>query len=684
MKGESELSQLRNIGIIAHIDAGKTTTTERILFYTGRSHKIGEVHDGAATMDWMAQEQERGITITSAATTCFWKRSDRSYQINIIDTPGHVDFTIEVERSLRVLDGAVVVFCAVSGVQPQSEAVWRQADHYGVPRLAFINKMDRIGADPQAVLGQMKELLGATPVLINLPMGREEKFSGVIDLLEMEALVFQEEKLGAEVQRGPIPEEFIEESRLAREELIDVVTQLDDRLLELALEGEPISAADLKEVIRKGCIANQLVPVFAGSAFKNKGVQPLLDGVVDFLPSPVDVPDALGHDWKDLSKEIPCPANKDAELAALLFKVQSDSFAGSLNYLRVYSGQFKVGDQLYNPAKDKKERVSKIFQMHANKREEVESAQAGSIVAVIGLNHSTTGDTLCFKGHEVLLEKIQAPVPVITIAIEPKTKADQDKLQEGLAKLEREDPSFSVGRDKETGQILIAGMGELHLEIQVDRLGREFGLKVNTGKPQVAYRESVERRAKGEEVFDRPLLGKPTWARVQVECEPLGVGEASEVEFHPSVAVTSELAALIKEGIEEGLGSGVLEGYPVINVRTKVLQVEVKEEAFNAQAFKIAAGMAFRKALLGGGPIKLEPVMKVEVITPPEFTGEIIGDLNARRGRVQSIEEKKGAQIIHVGVALSTMFGYLTGLRSLSQGRATFSMMFDHYEKTAL
>jgi len=681
---ESALSSTRNIGIIAHIDAGKTTTTERILYYTGRSHKIGEVHDGAATMDWMAQEQERGITITSAATTCTWKRSDRSYQINLIDTPGHVDFTIEVERSLRVLDGAVVVFCAVSGVQPQSETVWRQADHYQVPRLAFINKMDRVGADHQVVIDQVKEILGTIPVLVNLPIGSEDQFRGVVDLIEMRALVFKEDQFGTEYEVSAIPEEMQAEVELARETLIDELTQLDDQLLEKALGDEEITPAELRAVMRKGCLANRLTPVLVGSSFKNKGVQPLLDAVIDFLPSPTDVVAAVGHNPSNLEQTIDCPADSEADLAVLLFKVQNDPFAGSLNYLRIYSGTFKAGEQLCNPAKDKKERIGKIFKMHANKREELDHAEAGDIVAVVGLNHSTTGDTLCRKGKEILLEQIDIPVPVISIAIEPKTKADQDKLADGLAKLTKEDPSFAVGRDSETGQVLISGMGELHLEIQLDRLGREFGLKVNTGKPQVAYRETVSRQATVSEVFDKPLLGKPAWAKVQLECTPLEVGEPNQVDFADGLELTDEMQRLMSEGINEGLASGVIAGYPVINLRAKVSAVEKRDEAFNPQAYKIAAGMALRKALLDAGPVKLEPVMKVEVTCPAEFTGDVIADLNSRGGRVQSIEDKKGAQVVHVGVALSAMFGYLTSLRSLSQGRATFSMMFDHYEKTIL
>jgi len=681
---ESPLSGTRNIGVIAHIDAGKTTTTERILYYTGKSHKIGEVHDGAATMDWMAQEQERGITITSAATTCAWKRSDRSYQINLIDTPGHVDFTIEVERSLRVLDGAVVVFCAVSGVQPQSETVWRQADHYQVPRLAFINKMDRVGADHLAVVAQMEEVLLTTPVLINLPIGSEDQFTGVVDLIEMQALVFNEDQMGSEYVVSSIPADMQGEVELAREVLIDVLTQFDDELLEKALNEEEISADDLRAVLRQSCLANKLTPVMVGSSFKNKGVQPLLDAVIDFLPSPLDVAVAVGHNPAKLEQLIDCPADPDAELAILLFKVQNDPFAGSLNYLRIYSGTFKAGEQLYNPAKDKKERIGKIFKMHANKREELTQAGAGDIVAVIGLNHSTTGDTLCRKGKEILLEQILVPVPVISIAVEPKTKADQDKLSDCLERLTKEDPSFIVGRDAETGQVLISGMGELHLEIQMDRLGREFGLKVNTGKPQVAFRETVSAKTRTEEIFDKPLLGKPTWAKVSIECVPLEMGEPNQVEFVGHLDVTDELKQLMSEGINEGLASGVIAGYPVINLKTRVLSAERRDEAFNPQAYKIAAGMALRKALLAAGPVKLEPVMKVEVTCPAEYTGDIIADLNSRGGRVQSIEEKKGAQIIHVGVALSTMFGYLTSLRSLSQGRATFSMMFDRYEKTAL
>mgnify|MGYP006287176663 CR=1 FL=1 len=681
MKKVTDLTKLRNIGFVAHIDAGKTTTTERIIYYSGKSHKIGEVHDGAAVMDWMAQEQERGITITAASTSCFWKYRDDTFQINILDTPGHVDFTVEVERSLRVLDGVVVIFCGVGGVEPQSETVWRQADRYKVPRLAFINKMDRVGADYYGVLKQMKEILQTEPVSITIPMGQEDDFGGVIDLLTMTAFTFGDDNYGMSVVQTDIPDEYKEKAKTARDDLLEQLTLFDDELLEAVLNEEEISTDQIRVSIRKSCLANMITPVYCGSAFKNKGIQPVLNGIVEFLPSPLDLPPIEGEDLKG-KKTIKRHPDPEEPLSALLFKIQSDSFARSINYLRIYSGTLKVGEQVYNPVKDKKERISKIFLLHANKREEVDQAIAGDIVAVTGLNHSTTGDTICRKGSEIILERIESPNPVISIAIEPKTKADQDRLDDCLSRLEMEDPSFSVGKDKETGQILISGMGELHLDILVDRLKREFKLDVNTGKPQVAYRETVEKSATATEVFDHPLAGKAAYGSCTLEVSPLKEGEKNVVEFSSDLEeLDSHLKQMIKEGVEEGFGSGVMSGYPVLYTRVTVKDVEIREEEFNPQAFKIAASMAFRKCLLQGEPVLLEPIMKVEVTTPEEFTGDIIGDLNSRKGRVKSIDDKKGIQIVSVSVALSTMFGYLTILRSLSQGRATFSMMFDHYEK---
>lgn len=680
MKRSLDLSALRNIGIIAHIDAGKTTTTERILYYTGESHKIGEVHDGTAIMDWMAQEQERGITITAAATSCFWETGGKRHQINIIDTPGHVDFTVEVERSLRVLDGAVVVFCGVSGVEPQSETVWRQADAHRVPRVAFVNKMDRVGADFRRVVSQMESVLGAVPVCVNIPLGRESELTGVIDLVRMKALTFGGESFGADRKATDIPQEYAEEAERAREGMIETLTLFDDDLLEKALGERPPTEADVLASIRKGCLGNRITPVYCGSAFKNKGVQPLLDGIVDFLPSPLDIPPVEGEDLR--KRPVSCPADENRPLAALVFKIQSDSFAGSIAYLRIYSGSVKVGEQIFNPLKSKRERIGKIFLMHANKREEIHRAMAGDIVAVAGFNFSTTGDTVCRKGDEIILERIASPTPVISIAIEPKTKADQDKLKDSLKKLEKEDPSFSTGTDRETGQILISGMGELHLEVLVDRLRREFKLDVNTGKPQVAYRETVSASATESGVFDKPILGKPAFVGCTLQVDPLETVGLNEVEIDGSLQLEEGVKEMLREGIEEGLASGVLSGYPVLNVRASVKEIRCNETDVHPTAFKIAASLTARKCLLAGNPILLEPFMKVEISTPSEFTGDIIGDLNSRKGRVLLIEEENGLQMLSVCVALSAMFGYLTTLRSLSQGRATFSMAFDHYEKT--
>ncbi len=683
MTNVPDLTKLRNVGFVAHIDAGKTTTTERILYYTGKSHKIGEVHNGAAVMDWMAQEQERGITITAASTSCFWEYKKQKNQINILDTPGHVDFTVEVERSLRVLDGVVVIFCGVGGVEPQSETVWRQADNHKVPRIAFINKMDRTGANYYAVLDQMVKILGTKPVSITIPLGIEESFQGVIDLIRMKAITFDSDSLGAEVILGDIPKEFESEAIREREKLLETLTLYDDELLEDVLEENEISEERVIVSIRKSCIANKITPVFCGSAFKNKGIQPLLDGIIDFLPSPLEVPAVVGSDIEG-KKEIIRKPRPEEPLAALVFKIQADSFAGTINYLRIYSGSIKVGEQVYNPIKDKKERISKIFVMHANKREEVEKASAGEIVVIVGFNFSTTGDTICKKGSEVILEKIESPNPVISIAIEPKTKADQDRLDESLKKLEIEDPSFSVGKDKETGQILISGMGELHLEVLVDRLKREFNLEVNTGKPQVAYRETINKATSATEIFDKQIAGKPVYASCTLDAQPLAGSGDNKIEFSSDLDIKDDIKQLIKEGIEEGLSSGVISGYPVLNISVKVSTVEFKDEEFNPSAFKIAASLALRKCLIQGDSVLLEPIMKVEVTSPSEFIGDIIGDLNSRKGRVKSIEDKKDIQMVSVSVALSTMFGYLTILRSLSQGRATFSMIFDHYEKVLL
>lgn len=678
-KRNLDLSVLRNIGIIAHIDAGKTTTTERILYYTGESYKIGEVHDGAATMDWMEQEQERGITITAAATSCFWKKDSSKFQINIIDTPGHVDFTVEVERSLRVLDGAVVVFCGVSGVEPQSETVWRQANNHGIPRLAFINKMDRTGADFYAAVEDVEKVLKATPVCVNIPWGKEDQLKGIIDLVKMKALAFKEDDYGSEIEVFEIPDDFREEAEEGREKLLEAITLYDDVLLEKVLNEDEITEDEINTGIRQGCLQNIIVPVFAGSAFKNKGIQSLLDGVVDFLPSPLDVPPTEGDDLKGIKKVV-CKPDAKEKLAALVFKIQSDSFARAISYIRIYSGSIKVGEQVFNPLKKKKERINKIFLMHANKREEIEQAVAGDIVAIAGFNFSTTGDTICRKGDEIILEKIESPTPVISIAIEPKTKADQEKLTDCLKRLELEDPSFLTGVDKETGQTLISGMGELHLDILVDRLKREFKLNVNTGKPQVAYRESITKSVSEFEVFDKPILGKTVFAKCTLDVSPNIEDKGNEVLFEKSLGIDNEIRDMLRQGVTESLTSGVISGYPVLNVLVKITAVEFKEEEYNPSAFKIVSALALRKCLLKGNPVLLEPVMKVEINTPSEFTGDIIGDLNSRKGRVLSIDDKGDYQVLSVGVALSTMFGYLTTLRSLSQGRATFSMKFDKYE----
>jgi elongation factor G len=683
MRKAPDLNKLRNIGFVAHIDAGKTTTTERILYYTGRSHKIGEVHNGAAVMDWMAQEQERGITITAASTSCYWDYNGETCQINILDTPGHVDFTVEVERSLRVLDGVVVIFCGVGGVEPQSEAVWRQAEKYGVPRIAFINKMDRVGADYYTVLERMADVLETRPVSVNIPLGREDDFEGIIDLVRMKVVRFDSESLGVELTESEVPEEYREKAETEKEKMLEALTLFDDELLEAVLNESEIDEKRVNLSIRRSCLQNKITPVFCGSAFKNKGIQPLLNGVIEFLPSPLDVPPIKGEDPSG-KKELFRKPDPEEPLAALLFKIQADSFARTLNYLRIYSGVMKVGEQVYNPVKDKKERISKIFLLHANKREEVESATAGEIVAVVGLNFSTTGDTICRKGSEIILERIETPNPVISIAIEPKTKADQERLDDCLGRLEIEDPSFSVGRDKETGQILISGMGELHLDVLVDRLKREFKLDVNTGKPQVAYRETIEKTAAAKEIFDKQIAGKTVYAGCSLEAIPQKGQEKNSIVFNPEVDVGEDIRQIIKEGIEEGLASGVISGYPVLYARVEIKGVDFRDDEFNLSGFKIAASLALRKCLLQGRPTLLEPIMKVEITTPAEFTGDIIGDLNSRKGRVKSIEDKKGIQNLSVSVALSTMFGYLTILRSLSQGRATFSMMFDHYEKVLI
>ena len=680
---------MRNIGIMAHIDAGKTTVTERILFYTGRTHKIGEVHDGAATMDWMVQEQERGITITAAATTCFWN----DHRINIIDTPGHVDFTIEVERSLRVLDGAIGVFCAVAAVQPQSETVWRQANRYRVPRIAFVNKMDRVGADFDHVLAKMRERLKCQPVALQFPMGQAETFQGQIDLLKMRAYRYDSESLGASILEEEIPAEFLAEATAARERMVEAVAEGDDEIATRFLEGDSISTDDLRAAIRRGCLALTLVPVLLGSAFKNKGVQPLLDAVVDYLPSPLDVPpvrglkpasvkavDAAPRPFEDGDYESR-PADPAAPFAALAFKIMNDPYVGTLTYFRVYSGTFNAGSVAMNPGKDKRERVTRLLQMHANKREDVETASAGEIVAAVGLRYTTTGDTLCDEKAPIMLERMVFPEPVISIVIEPRTKADQDKLAQSLQRLAVEDPSFRVSVDAETGQTLISGMGELHLEIIVDRLMREFKVDAAIGKPQVAYRETVGTVGQGEGKFIRQMVGKGQYGHVWLELSPNARGTG--ITFS-SVAAEDAVPALyvgaVEKGVRESAENGALIGYPMLDVAVKLYDGSFDLSDSSEQAFRIAGSIAFREAARKAGVQLLEPVFDVEVTVPEEHLGDVIGDINRRRGHVVDIEENFGLKAIRAQVPLSEMFGYATSVRSLTQGRASYAMQFHHYE----
>ncbi len=673
MARETPIERVRNIGIMAHIDAGKTTTTERVLYYTGISYRMGEVHEGTATMDWMVQEQERGITITSAATTCFW----RDHRINIIDTPGHVDFTIEVERSLRVLDGAVAVFCAVGGVEPQSETVWRQADKYRVPRIAFINKMDRIGADFERVVEEIRDKLKATPALLQLPIGTEDKFTGVVDLLEQRALIWDKDTLGASFRIEPIPEDLRERAAQARDQLIELLADHDEHLMELYLEGKPIDAQLLRRVLRRATLELKAVPVLLGSAFRNKGVQPMLDAVVDYLPSPADVPPVVGKAGDKMEERWP---RDDSPFAALAFKIMTDPYLGTLTFLRVYSGRLESGSSVLNSTKQKRERIGRILKMHANKREEISEVLAGDIAAV-GLRDTTTGDTLCDPAHPIVLESIEFPEPVIRIAIEPKTKADQDKLGESLNKLAREDPSFRVTSDPETGQTLIAGMGELHLEIIVDRLLREFKVDASVGKPQVAYRETIRRAVEAEGRFVRQTGGHGQFGVVDIRIEPMGKGSGFEfVDATKGGVIPRNFIPSVEAGIRESMENGVLAGYPMVDIRATLLDGQYHEVDSSEIAFKIAASMAFREAAEKASPILLEPVMEVEVVTPQEFMGEVIGDLNARRGKILSMENRGGAQVIDARVPLAAMFGYATRLRSITQGRATYTMQFAAYE----
>ncbi len=675
MSRDRSLERTRNIGIMAHIDAGKTTTTERILYYTGKNYKIGEVHEGAATMDWMEQEQERGITITSAATTASW----RNHRINLIDTPGHVDFTIEVERSLRVLDGAVAVFCAVGGVEPQSETVWRQADKYGVPRIAFVNKMDRVGANLFETVAQIRTKLGATPVLLQLPIGSEERFAGVVDLVAQKAIIWKDETLGAEFSIEPIPAAMEAQVAEYRDKLLEIVAEHDETLLEKYLQGEPVGEDAIRKAIREATIRLKLVPVLCGAAFKNKGVQPLLDAVVDYLPSPLDVHPVKAIDAKTGGEVSRLPSD-DAPLSMLAFKIMTDSYVGQLAFVRVYSGTLKAGQNVRNSTQERRERVSRIMQMHANRREEIESISAGDIAALVGLKKIYTGDTLCAENAPVILESIDLPDPVIEIVIEPKTKADQDKLSEALGKLAIEDPSFRVHTNEETGQTLIAGQGELHLEIIVDRLLREFQVQASVGRPQVAYKETITQPANAVGKFVRQSGGKGQYGHVVLELEPRTRGAG--VDFQAKVLggrVPREYFKAIEQGAREALQTGVLAGFPVVDVLVRLVDGSYHEVDSSELAFKIAASMGVKDGLAAGKPQLLEPVMFTEVVAPESFMGVVIDDLNSRRGRITGVEPRGNTQVIRAEVPLGNMFGYVSALRSATQGRAIYTMQFHHY-----
>ena len=671
----SPLDKYRNIGIMAHIDAGKTTTTERILYYTGVSHKIGEVHEGTATMDWMEQEQERGITITSAATTCSWN----DHRINIIDTPGHVDFTIEVERSLRVLDGAVAVFCSVGGVEPQSETVWRQADKYRVPRIAFINKMDRVGADFFRGVQMIKDRLKANPVPIQIPVGKEEHFKGVVDLVTMKAIIWDEDSLGATFREEELTGDLLDEAKEWREKLIEEISSHDDALMEKYLAGEPLTEAEIKSAIRISTINIAIIPVVCGSSFKNKGVQNLLNAVVDYMPSPLDIPAIKGVD--ESGEEVERKAADSEPFSALGFKIMTDPFVGQLTFIRVYSGVLQSGSYVYNATKGKKERIGRLLKMHANKREEIKEVYAGDIAAAVGLKYTTTGDTLCNEDKAVILESIEFPEPVISIAIEPKTKADQEKLGMSLQKLASEDPSFRTFTNEETAQTIIAGMGELHLEIIVDRLMREFKVEANVGKPQVAYRETISKKVKVEGKFVRQSGGRGQYGHVWLELEPQEPGKGYEfVDAIKGGVVPREYIPAVDKGIQEALDNGVLAGFPVVDVKVTLIDGSYHEVDSSEMAFKIAGSMGFKEGCQKAAPVLLEPIMSVEVVVPEEYMGDVIGDLNSRRGRIMGMDSRAGAQVVSAMVPLANMFGYATDLRSATQGRANYTMTFDHYE----
>lgn len=690
MGRDVELSRVRNIGIMAHIDAGKTTTSERILYFTGRTHRIGEVHDGAATMDWMAEEQERGITITSAATVCYWNRRGK-HRINIIDTPGHVDFTIEVERCLRVLDGAVAVFCAVGGVQPQSETVWRQADKYHVPRIAFVNKMDRVGADFKAVLSQMESRLSANPVAVQLPIGSEDNFTGVIDLVENKALYFNEETLDTE--EGEMPADMADEIAEYRETLIVKASDFDENLMERYLNGEEVDAEEIRAALRKGCIAQGIVPVFCGSAFKNKGVQRVLDGVVDYLPSPIEIPGPMVAPYEAYSRQereegdvtdeekFELKVSDNGQFAGLAFKLMADPYVGQLTFVRVYSGKLVSGESVFNTNKHRRERIGRLLRMHANKREDIDEAFAGEIVAVLGLKSTVTGDTLCEEGLDVVLESMTFPAPVISMSIEPDTQDDVNRLGIALQKLAAEDPSFKVSTDKETGQTVIGGMGELHLDIIASRLKREFGVNAKVGRPQVAYRETITKTRESECRFVRQSGGRGQYGHVKLVLTPNEPGKG--ITFESKIVggvVPREYWPAVEKGIRSAAETGVLAGYPVVDVHVDLIDGSFHEVDSSEMAFQVAGSMAFKDGCKKSGAQLLEPVFDVEVITPEEYTGDVIGDLNSRRGRIQDLEPRKGVQAIRAAVPLSEMFGYATSLRSATQGRASYTMQFKCYE----
>lgn len=669
------ISRVRDIGIMAHIDAGKTTTTERILYYTGVTYKIGEVHDGQAVMDYLEQEQERGITITSAATTCFW----RDHRINIIDTPGHVDFTIEVERSLRVLDGAIAVFDAVAGVEPQSETVWRQADRYGVPRLAFVNKMDRVGADLFRTVDMIRDRLKANPVLVQLPLGVEAEFRGVIDLVTMQAVIYDRDELGAAYRLAPIPPQEAARAEEYHNRLVAALGEIDDEIMMLYLEDQPVPPEMLRRALRQGTVKLKLVPVLCGSAFKNKGIQPLLDAVVDYLPAPTDIPPIKGINPQGEVEER--PADPKGPLTALAFKILTDPYVGQLVFIRIYSGRLESGSVVFNATKGKREKIGRLLKMHANKREEIKAAEAGDIIAAVGLRQTTTGDTLCDERAPIILEKLEIPEPVIAVAIEPKTKADQDKLGQALAKIMAEDPSFRVSTDPQTGETIIAGMGELHLEIIVDRLLREFKVEARVGRPQVSYRETITVPVRVEGRYVRQTGGRGQYGHVWLELQPLPPGTGFKfVDRVVGGVVPKEFIPAVEKGIREALENGVLAGFPLVDLEAALVDGSYHEVDSSERAFQIAGSLALKEGAKKAKPILLEPVMNLEVVVPEEFVGEVMGDLNARRGRIKQLENRRGVQIIQAEVPLATMFGYATDLRSATQGRATFTMQFDHYE----